>query len=63
MRGDRALANSITILRTIKLPTNNAEYTPYSILIIIGKLTGWVATIYMYEDIKNDVDQFGHHKP
>ena len=25
---------------TIKLSTNNAECTPYSILVIIGKLTG-----------------------
>ncbi len=32
-RGDPALAEAA--LRTIKLPTNNAEYTPYSILINI----------------------------
>ncbi len=35
-RRERALAEA----SNLKLPTNNAEYTPYSILIIIGKLTG-----------------------
>ncbi len=30
----------LTILRAIKLPTNNAEYPLYPILLIIEKLTG-----------------------
>ncbi len=38
--GYKILIKAITILRTIKLPTNNAEYTSYSILIIIGKTNG-----------------------
>ncbi len=31
--GYNTLIQAITMLRTIKLPTNNAEYTPYLILI------------------------------